>query len=333
MKFIPRIIITPGEPAGIGPDITIQLAQKAWPAELVVIADPDMLLARAKQLKLPLTLLNCDLHAAPQAQAAGTLSILPIVCSTTVIPGLLNPDNSPYVIQTLKTATTICLQKQAAAVVTGPVHKGVINQAGIPFSGHTEFFAEQAGVKQTVMLFVVNEMKVALATTHLPLAEVPRAITKEKLKSILRILHQALKEPFQISSPHIGICGLNPHAGENGYLGREEIDVITPVINELIQEGYHLTGPLSADTIFTPKQLNQVDAVLAMYHDQALPIVKYLGFGQAVNMTLGLPFIRTSVDHGTALDLAGTGQAKAESLLAAIKLTLDLLSLTSSPLN
>jgi 4-hydroxythreonine-4-phosphate dehydrogenase len=317
-----RLLITPGEPAGIGPDITIQLAQLAWDAELVVIADPDLLLARAKEIQLPLSLIEFDPNKEPEPHQIGTLRVLPVSLSAPVQAGLLNPANASYVIKTLEIAANLCQQKTAAAVVTGPVHKGVMNQAGIAFTGHTEFFANFCRVNHTVMLFVIDQLKVALATTHLPLADVPRAITKDSLRATLRVLHQGLKEQFHIASPRILVCGLNPHAGENGYLGREEIDTITPLLNELRDQGFHLEGPLSADTIFTPKQLEQADAVLAMYHDQALPLVKYIGFGHAVNVTLGLPFVRTSVDHGTALDIAGSGKADAGSLIAATKLAL-----------
>lgn len=335
---ISRLLITPGEPAGIGPDITIQIAQQEWRAQLVVIADPTLLAERAKQLNLPLNLITFDINAPIAVQPKGSLYILPVALKDSVTPGILNVKNAAYVMETLTIAADLCMQKKAQAVVTGPVHKGVINQANISFSGHTEFFAERAKVKSTVMLFVVQSirgsfadeprndeasLKVALVTTHLALSAVPTAITTEKLRDTITLLHQALKQQFQIEQPHIAVCGLNPHAGENGYLGREEIDVITPTLNELNQNGFQLVGPLSADTMFTPKQLKQVDAVVAMYHDQALPLVKYIGFGHAVNMTLGLPFIRTSVDHGTALDVAGTGQADAGSMMAALKLALS----------
>ena len=324
LNTVPRLLITPGEPAGIGPDVTIKIAQQEWLAQLVVIADPDLLAERAKQLNLPLKLIPFDVNAPAAVQPKNALYILPVALKSPVKAGELNADNADYVIETLMIAAALCLQKKTDAIVTGPVHKGVINQANISFSGHTEFFAERAGVKSTVMLFVIDQLKVALVTTHLPLSAVPQAITKEKVRDTLSILQHALKKQFKIKSPRIAVCGLNPHAGENGYLGREEIDVIAPVLRELNQEGFTLSGPLSADTIFTPKQLEQVDAVVAMYHDQALPLVKYIGFGHAVNMTLGLPFIRTSVDHGTALDVAGTGRADAGSMVAALELALSL---------
>jgi 4-hydroxythreonine-4-phosphate dehydrogenase len=319
-----RLLITPGEPAGIGPDITIQIAQQSWPAELVVIADPDLLLERAKQINLSLTLTETDLSSTPEKHHPRTLKVLPIKLAHKVKPGSLNPDNAHYVLQTLTTAATLCTEKKAHALITGPVHKGILNTAGIPFTGHTEFFAAHCQVPHTVMLFVVDKLKVAIATTHLPLAKVSAAITKEWLRTALCILHEELKYKFQIASPRILVCGLNPHAGENGYIGREEIDTITPVLTELRAENYRLEGPLSADTVFTPAYLQRADAILAMYHDQALPLVKYMGFGHAVNVTLGLPFIRTSVDHGTAIDIAGKGLADAGSLKAAIKLALEL---------
>lgn len=324
MHLAKRLLITPGEPAGIGPDITIQIAQQAWPAELIVIADPDLLLQRAKQLGLPLSLIPCDINAPAQNHQPSTLKILPVKLQGDVIAGVANHAHASYVIDTLSLATKLCLEKKAQAVVTGPVNKSIINQAGIPFTGHTEFFAHACHVKQTIMLFVVDQLKVALATTHLPLSDVPAAITKDSLLATLTLFHAELQQKFALASPRILVCGLNPHAGEGGYLGREDIDIIAPAINELRAQGKQVTGPLPADTIFTPHQLQQADAVLAMYHDQALPLVKYIGFGNAVNVTLGLPFVRTSVDHGTAFDIAGTGKAESSSLAAAITLAIQL---------
>lgn len=319
----PRILVTAGEPAGIGPDICVALAQNSHHADLVFIADPDVLLARARQLNLPLTLTETltDERLAPH-----TLKIMPVAVAQPVIAGELNPENAAYVLETLRVAAKLCLQKQADAVLTAPVHKGVINQAGIPFKGHTEFFAEQSNVKQTVMLFAAGALKVALATTHLPLKDVSQTLTPDLLRDVIVILHRELQTKFHIVSPRLLIAGLNPHAGEGGYLGREELDVMLPVIQMLRAQGLNLSDPLPADTIFTPHRLQSADAVLAMYHDQGLPLIKYASFGHAVNVTLGLPFIRTSVDHGTALDIAGTGQADASSLLAALKLTLELCS-------
>jgi 4-hydroxythreonine-4-phosphate dehydrogenase len=319
-----RLVITPGEPAGIGPDITIQMAQQPWDAELVVIADPDLLAKRAKCLDLPLQLQTSDPDLPPGSHTPGSLKIIPVRSSATAEPGSLNTKNADYVIRTLETAASLCMNKKADAIVTGPVHKGVINKAGIAFTGHTEFFAQYCGVQQTVMLFVVDGLKVALATTHIPLSSVSQAVTKELLDSVVRLLHDELKQKFRITAPHILICGLNPHAGEGGYLGREEIDTIAPAVRELCAEHYSLEGPLPADTIFTRKYLQRADAILAMYHDQALPLVKYIGFGHAVNVTLGLPFVRTSVDHGTAIDIAGTKHADAGSMIAAARLAISL---------
>jgi 4-hydroxythreonine-4-phosphate dehydrogenase len=326
MRSAHRILITPGEPAGIGPDITIQIAQQTWPAELVVIADPDLLLQRAKTNGSPLQMVECDLTKPPKPNPPGTLKLLPVALNTAAEAGKLNLANADYVIRTLEKAATLCQEKRANAIVTGPVHKGVINQAGTAFTGHTEFFAHYCQVPHTVMLFVVGQLKVALATTHLPLAQVSQAITKENLRLVLSILNEGLKQQFHITSPRILICGLNPHAGEGGYLGREEIDTIAPLLADLRKQNYSLIGPLPADTIFTPNYLQQADAVLAMYHDQALPLVKYIGFGHAVNVTLGLPFVRTSVDHGTAIDVAGTDSVDAGSMAAAVKLAIELAS-------
>ncbi len=319
-----KIILTPGEPAGIGADITLAIAQLEWPVELVVVADPELLKQRAHVLGLPLILQPYAEQHTPSLHQPGRLSIIPVALAETVIPGQLNPANANYVLRTLEIAAEFATTKKVNAIVTGPVHKGLLNQAGINFSGHTEFFADFCHVPKTVMLFIVDQLKVALATTHLPLAAVPAAITENNLRTTLTILHNELKDKFGIEQPRIAVCGLNPHAGEGGYLGWEEIDIIEPCLNELRKKHFNLRGPLSADTIFTPQQLAQTDAVLAMYHDQALPLVKYLGFNHAVNVTLGLPFVRTSVDHGTALDLAGSGKADAGSLEAAIKLAIQL---------
>lgn len=325
--MVHRFLITPGEPAGIGPDITIALAQKAWEHEFVAIADPLLLTTRAKELGLRLHIQTCDFSEPPQISPPSTIKVYPIPLAQNVIAGKLNPANSAYVIETLNQAATCCLQKKASAVITGPVNKEVINAANIPFTGHTEFFAQFCKVKQPVMLFVVDELKVALVTTHLPLEKVPAAITKERIHSVLSVLYQELKSRFHIQNPRVLVCGLNPHAGEGGYLGKEEIETITPLLQTWRNENKDIIGPLPADTIFTPNYLKKADAILAMYHDQALPLVKYLGFGHAVNVTLGLPFIRTSVDHGTAIDLAGSGQADAGSMIAATKLAIRLAGL------
>lgn len=324
MSLIKRLLITPGEPAGIGPDITIQAAQLAWPSELIAIADPLLLQERAEQLHLPLKLIDVDLSAAPTQHQPGTLKMLASPLTVSAKPGRLDVKNAQYVINTLQQAAELCKNKTITGLVTGPVQKSIINESGIAFSGHTEFFADYCHVPQTVMLFVVEQLKIALVTTHLPISAVAGAITPAHLENIITVLQTGLKQQFHIDAPRIFVCGLNPHAGENGHLGKEEIEVITPTLNRLRQQGYHLEGPFSADTIFTPKYTEQADVILAMFHDQALPLVKYIGFGQAVNVTLGLPFIRTSVDHGTALDMAGTGKADAGSMHAAIRLAITL---------
>lgn len=324
MTALKRILITPGEPGGIGPDITLQIAQLPWAADITVIADPQLLLDRARLLNIPIKLVECDIKKRPTTHQIGRLNIIPVTKTVETIPGKLNPANAGYVLETLTIATNLALAKKVHALVTGPVHKAVINEAGIPFSGHTEYFGTLCKVKTTVMLFIVDNLKVALTTTHLPLKDVSKAITSDLLTNVLTILENDLQAKFAIPNPRILVCGLNPHAGENGYLGREEIETIKPTMEKLREQGHLYSGPLPADTIFTPHHLKQADAVLAMYHDQALPLVKYIGFDHAVNMTLGLPFTRTSVDHGTALDIAGTGQANADSLKAALKLALEL---------
>lgn len=323
LQSIKRIIISPGEPAGIGPDLVVQLAQQIWAAELVVVGDPNLFSERAKLLKLPLQLIPFQLTHATLHQP-GNLKIIPVSLKAPCQAGLLNKENASYVIDCLQLATQYCLEKIADALVTGPIHKAILNEAGIAFTGHTEFLANACSKEQVVMLFVTPQMKVALATTHLPLAEVPRAITSHSLTQSIRILHAGLIQLFQYKQPKIVVCGLNPHAGESGYLGQEEITIIKPVIDQLRSENIHVSGPLPADTVFTEYYLKTADAILAMYHDQALPVVKYAGFNQAVNVTLGLPIIRTSVDHGTALNLAGSGQADSGSFSAAIEQAITL---------
>ncbi|WP_348525039.1 4-hydroxythreonine-4-phosphate dehydrogenase PdxA [Marinibactrum halimedae] len=317
-----RLAITPGEPAGIGPDIVIQLAQSSYPHELIIVGDPLLFAQRAKQLQLPLSIKQTSIeelrNTAPMATKAQQLTVLPITLAQPSQAGQLNPSNAPYILNTLDTAINGCLQGTFSALITGPIHKGVINDYGIPFSGHTEYLAEKTNTEKVVMLLATKGLRVALATTHLPLKEVSSHLTQSSLEEILRILHTDLQQKFGLRSPHILVAGLNPHAGENGHLGMEEITIISPVLNRLREEGFNLTGPLPADTLFTPKYLEHADAVLAMYHDQGLPVLKYLGFGQAVNITLGLPIVRTSVDHGTALDMAGTGKADTGSLLTAL---------------
>lgn len=324
MKKIARIILTPGEPAGIGPDIVIKIAQLAWQAELIVIADKELLLNRAKQLQLPLKLTPFDAKVPAELHQPGSFKIISMSLNDVVTPGHLNPKNSDYVIRSLEEATELCQKNICHAMVTGPVHKGIINDAGFAFTGHTEFLAKKSGVHQSLMLFVTSQAKVALATTHLPLAKVPESITQEKLKNILQLLHLELSQKFGLTHPRILVCGLNPHAGEQGHFGHEERDIISPVLDELRSQSINVIGPLPADTIFTDHRLRECDAILAMYHDQALPVVKYMSFGHAVNVTLGLPFIRTSVDHGVALDVAGTVKADETSLAEAIKLAISL---------
>ncbi|TCV99123.1 4-hydroxythreonine-4-phosphate dehydrogenase PdxA [Biostraticola tofi] len=321
-----RIVLTPGEPAGIGPDVTVMLAQQAWPAELVVCADPEVLMLRARQLSLPLTVeeYRSDLPASPSPP--GHLRLLAVKTPSPVNAGQLDVANSGYVLETLARACDGCLQGQFDALVTGPVHKGIINDSGLPFSGHTEFFAERSQCERVVMMLATDSLRVALATTHLPLLAVPGAITRQSLTEVIRILVGDLRRYFGIGQPRIYVCGLNPHAGEGGHMGREEIDVIIPALDALRAEGIMLSGPLPADTLFQPKYLQHADAVLAMYHDQGLPVLKYQGFGRAVNITLGLPFIRTSVDHGTALELAGSGQAEAGSIKTALNLAIEMIN-------
>ena len=319
-----RIAITPGEPAGIGPDLVIALAQKKHTAIIISIADPDMLAARAQQLGIPLTLIAYDSSDITQPVQAGQLLVYPEQLSTACKPGVTDPLNAPYVLNTLRKAADGCLQGDFDAMLTAPVNKASINNAGITFSGHTEFLAEHCGSTQPVMLLCAGDLRVALLTTHLPLSKVAEQITPERILSIVRILHHDLQAMFGIDSPHIAVLGLNPHAGEAGHLGHEELDVIKPAIEQLKAEGLKLSGPLPADSAFTPDSLTHYDAVLAMYHDQGLPVLKHVGFGNAVNVTLGLPIIRTSVDHGTALELAGTGKAHSGSIEAALDLALEI---------
>ncbi|REF26953.1 4-hydroxythreonine-4-phosphate dehydrogenase [Xenorhabdus cabanillasii] len=319
------IIITPGEPAGVGPDLVIALAQFEWPIQLVVCADPELMLSRARQLNLPLQLQSYSPEHPSSSQAAGTLAILPVSLHTPAIAGELNRENGSYVTETLTKACDGCLSGEFSALVTGPVHKGVINDAGIAFTGHTEFFADLSQCSKVVMMLATKELRVALATTHLPILDVPKAITFDSLREVVTILNHDLKTKFGIQHPHIYVCGLNPHAGEGGHMGREEIDVIIPALDSLREEGIWLEGPLPADTLFQAKYLDHADAVLSMYHDQGLPVLKYQGFGRAVNITLGLPFIRTSVDHGTALELAGTGQADVGSFITALNLAIKMI--------
>lgn len=308
MTPLPRIAITPGEPAGIGPDLCAMLQQQQFAADITIIADSSLLVSRAEQTGLP----------------ASDIKVRHVALKSPCIAGQVDSTNSPYVLDTLKIATLGCMSGEFDAMVTAPVHKGIINDAGIPFTGHTEFLAELTNTRQVVMMLVGGGMRVALASIHLALRAVPDAITQESLESTIKILHTDLVQKFGISQPHIFVAGLNPHAGEDGYLGTEEIEIINPVLQKLRQKGMRLSGALPADTMFSKNNLRQADCFLAMYHDQGLPVLKYASFGQGVNVTLGLPIIRTSVDHGTALDLAGSGKANPGSLIAAIELAIDL---------
>ena len=321
---IPRIAITSGEPAGIGPDILLQAAGSEFPAELVAIADARLLAERAQSLGLKIKLTEFQPGSPPSPHVAGSLPVLDTPLASRCTPGQLTTANAPYVIETLQRAVDGCLAGTFQAMVTPPVQKSVINEAGIPFSGHTEFLAEATGTAKVVMMLATDKLRVALATTHLPLSAVPASITRELLQQTLQILHEDLNSKFGLVRPRIAVLGLNPHAGEDGHLGREEIETIIPVVEQLNQAGMNLLGPLPADTAFNPKVLEECDAVFAMYHDQGLPVLKYAGFGNAINITLGLPIVRTSVDHGTALDLAGTGKANAGSLLRAIEVVVEL---------
>ncbi|HAZ77560.1 4-hydroxythreonine-4-phosphate dehydrogenase PdxA [Pseudescherichia sp.] len=325
---VQRIVITPGEPAGIGPELVVQLAQRDWPMELVICADPQLLAERALTLGLPLTLLPYDANLPAQPQQARTLTVLPVALHAQVVPGQLSVANGSYVVDTLARACDGCLSGEFAALVTGPVHKGVINDAGVPFTGHTEFFEARSGTAKVVMMLATEALRVALATTHLPLREVADAITPALLRDVITILYHDLQNKFGIAHPHVLVCGLNPHAGEGGHMGSEEIDIIIPLLEALRAEGMNLSGPLPADTLFQPKYLDRADAVLAMYHDQGLPVLKYQGFGRGVNITLGLPFIRTSVDHGTALELAGQGKADVGSFITALNLAIKMITNT-----
>jgi 4-hydroxythreonine-4-phosphate dehydrogenase len=326
MNHLPRLVLTPGEPAGIGPDICIMLAQKQFAAEIVVVANSDMLLARAKQLHLPLQLQEFNPDVRKKSHLPGKLNVIDVPLPEVVQPGQLNKSNASYVLKTLDKAIDGCMNGMFDAIVTGPVHKGIINDSGIKFTGHTEYLAERTGGSMPVMMLATPGLRVALVTTHLPLANVAENITTERLSRIIEVLHRELRKHFGISEPAIMVCGLNPHAGENGHLGREEVEIISPVLNSYREKGWNVQGPLPADTLFVPDKLKQVDAVLAMYHDQGLPVLKHMGFGRAVNVTLGLPIIRTSVDHGVALELAGSDKANPGSLKYAIEVAIEMVT-------
>lgn len=318
MITAPRIVLTPGEPAGIGPELIVKLAQREQAARLIAVADANLLQNTAKRLGVGLHLPAFDAADHGSAHAPGTLAVVDTPLAEPALPGTLNGANAAYVLETLNRACDLCLHRNADALVTGPVHKGVIAEAGFQFTGHTEYLARRCNTAHPVMMLASDELRVVLVTTHLPLSQVSAAVTIERLESVLRTTCRALQVDFEINSPRIAVLGLNPHAGENGHLGREEIDVIAPVLDSLRHDGLDLFGPLAADTAFTPRWLSRVDAFVAMYHDQGLPVLKYAGFGRAVNITLGLPIVRTSVDHGTGLDIAGQGLADLGSLQQAL---------------
>lgn len=329
----PRLALTPGEPAGIGPDLAVLLAQQTLPLECITLADPALLRARAsaRGLDIDIDVVSLEQLNDPTrpivANHAKQVKVLPIPLTAPVIAGELCTDNAQYVLSALDVAIEGCKNGTFGGMVTGPVHKGVINDAGIAFTGHTEYLAQHTGGEPLMVLTAENAMpalRVALATTHLPVSEVSRALTPSRIERALKTLNAELSAKFKIKQPHILVCGLNPHAGEGGHLGMEEIEVIEPTLNRLRDEGMNLTGPLPADTLFTPHHLKDADAVLAMFHDQGLPVLKYVGFGRSVNVTLGLPIVRTSVDHGTALDKAGTGKIDLGSMQAAVTLAAQL---------
>jgi 4-hydroxythreonine-4-phosphate dehydrogenase len=319
----PVLAITAGEPAGIGPDLCVQIAQQAWDYQLVVICDKQLLIERAKQLGLPLAVTEFNADKPAQTHTVGHLWVKHLPLAEASIAGTLNTANSTYVLKTLDIATQGCLDGHWHAMVTAPLHKGVINDcADITtgfFTGHTEYLRDFCGCEEVVMMLATEDLRVALVTTHLPLRDVADTITAELISRVARILHNDLQKFFAIKQPRILVAGLNPHAGEGGHLGMEEIEIIEPTLKALNNEGLNLIGPLPADTLYTPKHLEHADATLAMFHDQGLPVLKFHGFGRAANITLGLPIIRTSVDHGTALDLAGSGTADSGSLETALK--------------
>jgi len=311
---VPVLAVTPGEPSGIGPEILLKLNRGHPEFRLLAVADPVLLHEAAGRLGFD----NSIIEWQPgMSVKAGQTACFPVKLASPAIPGRLKVENAPYVLDTIRQAVELVQAGHAAALVTGPVHKGIINEGGVPFSGHTEFLADLVDVSQPVMMLAAPGLRVVLVTTHLPLLDVPAAITAEKLEDVIRITHNSLRRQFGIRQPRLQVLGLNPHAGEGGHLGHEDAQVILPVIEQLRSQGMDIEGPVPADTAFTPPRIASCDAVVAMYHDQGLPVLKHLGFGKAVNITLGLPFVRTSVDHGTALDIAGTGQASASSLLQA----------------
>jgi 4-hydroxythreonine-4-phosphate dehydrogenase len=327
--YIPRIVITSGEPAGVGPDACVTLAQTAWEADLVVAADAGLLAGTAAALGLPLSIERYESSRPAKPHCAGSLQVMHIPTRHAVQAGRPDVRNAAYVIEMLNRACDGCTNGEFAAMVTAPVQKSTLMDAGYAFSGHTEYLAERTRAALPVMLLLNDQLRVALVTTHLALADVPRAITRERLRATLRIVNMDLERHFSLQPPRIAVLGLNPHAGEGGHLGTEELDIIEPVIRELTAEGLDLQGPIPADTAFTKRFLKTTDVIVAMYHDQGLPVIKHVGFGNAVNMTLGLPILRTSVDHGTALSLARSGQADSGSLRAALALAIELASARS----
>jgi 4-hydroxythreonine-4-phosphate dehydrogenase len=328
--YVPRIVITSGEPAGIGPDTCVVLAKDDWRADLVVAGDASLLATTAAALGLPLTIEIYDPSQPTGTHRAGVLKVLHVPTAQPVTAGELDPRNAPYVLEMLDRACDGCMNGEFAAMVTAPVQKSTLMDAGFAFTGHTEYLAARSRAALPVMMLQSAGLRVALVTTHLALADVPRAITQERLRATLLIVHTDLERHFSLNSPRIAVLGLNPHAGESGHLGREEIEVIHPVIRQLQGEGLDVRGPVPADTAFTTQFLATLDVIVAMYHDQGLPVVKMMAFGNAVNVTLGLPILRTSVDHGTALSLARTGKADVGSLRAALALAIDLASASTS---
>nr|PZN78000.1 MAG: 4-hydroxythreonine-4-phosphate dehydrogenase PdxA [Pseudomonadota bacterium] len=325
MGQLPRIALTSGEPAGIGPELCLQLAHEEWPCALVCVGDRELLAERARALSLPVALEEyVPGRHLPHRRDVLVVRHVPLAAPST--PGRLDARNARYVLDVLDVAIDGTLSGEFSAIVTAPVQKSIVNEGGVAFTGHTEYLAERTGVSRPVMMLTAGGMRVALATTHLPLREVSGAITVESLVEILGILDRDLRRHWRIERPRIAVCGLNPHAGEGGHLGDEELRIIGPAIERARAQGIHASGPLPADTVFVPRILGQYDAVLAMYHDQGLPVIKHAGFGHAVNVTLGLPIVRTSVDHGTALELAGTGRADAGSLAAALRLAIEMVT-------
>ncbi len=330
---LPHLVLTPGEPAGIGPDLAIQVAQHNIAAHLIAVCDADLIRRRAGQISTDIELIEYQADKALRRAAPGQLYFIHQPLGRAVKAGQPDWRNASYVIDSITTAVAACQSGQFDALITGPVSKAVIADAGMDFSGHTEFIAHLCHVAHPVMMLIHRSMRVALATTHIPLHQVAEHITVERLKAIIHVVHRDLIARFNIDPPRIRVCGLNPHAGEQGYLGMEEINILTPALDELRDKGINLTGPVSADTAFTKASLKETDVIIAMYHDQGLPALKSRGFGEIVNVTLGLPIIRTSVDHGVALALAGAGKASERSLLAAIHQAMEMIALSSRTTN